>query len=96
MEHFLKENAAIAFQILIAVFFLLRTTKTFIAFLTSYTTLKYTNIKSVKRKAEQPTLEAFIMDRRSSHSYFMQYFFLVYQMCRVAIMLRLCLTFRFF
>ena len=33
MEHFLKENAAIAFQILFTVFS--RTTKTFIAFLIS-------------------------------------------------------------
>ena len=58
MDHFLKENAAIALQILFTVFFLLITTKTFIAFLISYTTLKYTNMKGVKR-AEQPTLAAF-------------------------------------
>ena len=58
MEHFLNENAAIALQILFNVFFL-RTTKTFIAFLICYTTLKYTDMKGVKRKAEQPTLAAF-------------------------------------
>ena len=58
MEYFLKENTAIALQILFS-FFFFRTTKTFIAFLISYTTLKYTNMKDVKRKAEEPTLVAF-------------------------------------
>ena len=64
MDHFLKENAAIALQILFTVFFLLITTKTFIAFLISYTTLKYTNMKGVKRKAEQPTLAAFVFTKK--------------------------------
>ena len=90
MEHFLKENAAF-YNFLHCLFS--RTTKTFIAFLISYKTLKYTNMKGVKRKAERPTLavfgstKKFIMER-SSHSYLNPSFFLlVYQMCRVAIML---------
>ena len=68
MEHFLKENAAITLQILFTVFFLLRTTKTFIAFLISYTTLKDTNMKGVKRKAEQPTLAAFGFMKKVIHN----------------------------
>ena len=43
MGHFLKEDVAIELQIIFTVFALLRTTKTFIAFIISYTTLKAYN-----------------------------------------------------
>ena len=37
-------------------------------FLVSYTTLKYTNMKGVKRKAEQPTLAAFGFTNKVIHN----------------------------
>ena len=66
MEHFLKENAAIALQILYALFFSFKTTKTFIAFLISYTNLKYTNMKGAKRKATTNTCGIWIYEEINS------------------------------
>ena len=68
MGQFLKEDVAISLQIIFTGFFVLRTTKPFIAFLICYTTLKYTNMKGVKRKTEQPTLAAFAFTKKVIHS----------------------------
>ena len=101
MEHFLKENAAIPLHCKFYSLFFSRTTKTFISFLISYTTLEYTNMKGVKRKAEQPTLAVFGVTKKIIHngemilSYLFIYF-LVYKMCSVVFIIRLCLTFRVF
>ena len=58
-------------------------------------------MKGVKRKAEQPTLAVFGYTNKVINNgekilsfLFLSIIFLVYQMCRVAIMLSLCLTFR--
>ena len=61
-------------------------------------------MKGVKRKAEQPTLVAFGFTKKVIHNgkkilsflFLSIFFLLVYQMCRVAIMRRLCLAFRVF
>ena len=60
-------------------------------------------MKGVKRKAEQLTLAVFGVRKKIIHNgeknlfiSIIIIFFLVYQMCRVDIMLRLCLTFRVF
>ena len=58
-------------------------------------------MKGVKRKTEQPTLTAFGFTKKVTHNgdpliLILSKKILVYQMCRIAIMLTLCLTFRVF
>ena len=58
-------------------------------------------MRVVKRKAEQPTLTAFGFTKKVNGENILSFLFVsnfifVYQMCRVAIMLRLCLKFGVF
>ena len=92
MEHFFKENeCSHCIANFIQCFFSSEQLKTFIAFPISYTTviisydyfyttLKFINMKGVKRKAEQPTLPAFVFTKKIIHNgkMILSFFFLLF------------------